>query len=159
MVNFGEENMKETCMEYLLAACRRGYNAVPHLAKMVHFDPDHPERHNAFVPDTKNKYASVYENDKFIYRDKQGVLDQLYEDKKNFILENIGLVYDKLTPHEKKTHKRWINSDKNKHKSKEEQERIDFIREELNLLLFNNKDVPIETKEKCKQQKKLALSQ
>ena len=115
MVNFGEENMKETCMEYLLAACRRGYNAVPHLAKMVHFDPDHPERHNALFLIQKINMHQFMKTINLFIEINRVVLDQLYEDKKNFILENIGLVYDKLTPHEKKTHKRWINSDKNKH--------------------------------------------
>ena len=152
MINYGEENMKENFIEYLLAACKRGYNAIPQLVEFVHFNPDRPDCNNIFVRDTKNKYASVYENGHFIYKNKEAIVDDLYEAKKNFITENIDLVFKQMTKHQQATYKRWIKSEENKDNNQTDREAVGYVREELKLMLFNKRHIPIETMKKCKEQ-------
>ena len=102
---------------------------------------------------------SVLENGHFASKDRDTIVDELYETKKNFITENIELIFKKMTKQQQATYKRWIKSEENKDNNQKDREAVNYVREELKLMLFNKKYIPLETQKKCKTQEKQLLLQ
>jgi hypothetical protein len=153
MVNFGEENMENISLKDLLAIYRRGYNAVPALVELVHFKLENSGCNNVFVSDVKSKYGHIFRNGHFEKINKKALLDALYETKKNFIMGKMDLVLKHLNDKEQKPFQRWKNSDKNKFEN--EKEKKDAVYEDLLLILYNKRHIPLETKKLYEQQQNL----
>jgi hypothetical protein len=76
---------------------------------------------------------------------KDILIDKIYGNKRDYIecnLEELITAYN-LKPSESKALKRWLETD-------EESEKIRTIRDKIKLLLYNNKQIPIDTTEKNK---------
>ena len=52
-------------------------NSVPKLLKEIHFNPEHNENHNIFIPNKKQGYAKVYDGEKWILKRKQDVIEDM----------------------------------------------------------------------------------
>merc|ERR1712098_678255 len=64
----------------------RSNMCVPHLIKKIHFNSKKPENHNVYISNIKNKYVMVYDEKKWILRDRDEAIDDLI-DKNDFVLE------------------------------------------------------------------------
>ncbi len=158
MVTYGQEDMSKICNKEFADACKRGYNSVPQLVETIHFNPAYPEYHNVYIPDTKNKHAMVYHNDKWILRNKDDVVSEMYDTKKDLIINNMEHTKKLLNNAQQKTLQRWLTSDENKDNDIKDKNSIEYVYESLKLLLYNLKDIPIETKNKLQQEKKQQLT-
>ena len=119
-----------------LKIMNRGFNSVPKLIEAIHFNPDKPENQNVYIPNIKTKYAMVWNGNKWDLKDRSEIIDDMYEDNSNILIDKMeefeGLELKELQEKLKKF-KRFINqkeNDKIKHR----------IKEEIKLLLYNNKD-------------------
>ena len=54
-------------------------SSIPKLIKKIHFNPNHPENHNVRIRDKKLKFAEIRENNKWKYKHKKAVLDDLVD--------------------------------------------------------------------------------
>lgn len=141
LVGYGKEDFSKIDKDKILKCLRSGgFNTAKNLTQVFHFDPEHPEHHNIYISNLKNKYAMMYEDNKWKAITKTELIDKIYEDKKNYVEDNLNVFYNSLTQSQKNSLKRWtdINNDDDK--------RIIKIKEEIKLLLFNKKDIPINTK-------------
>lgn len=77
--NFGRENLNYLNNNMLKKILMKGTKSIPSLIKQIHFNPKHPENHNIRIKNKKLKYAEVRENDKWKYKHKQAVLDDLVD--------------------------------------------------------------------------------
>ena len=112
---------------------------IPHLIKKIHFNPQKPENHNIYISNIKNNYIMIYDNNKWIIKDRDESINELIN-KNEFILEQ------KL--------EEWIENGKNypeimnkfnRYIDKKENDIIlDKIKKEIQLILFNNRDMVIE---------------
>lgn len=84
---FGNENLGYLSNQYIRALLSVPFNALPKLIKDIHCNPDHPENHNIKKTNKKDKLISIYQDGKWIYEDKNKLLDNLM-DEKMAILEN-----------------------------------------------------------------------
>ena len=101
----------------------------------VHFDDNVPENHNICISNLKSKYVYVYENNKWIVKEKDDILD-------NFITKKYNLLTDKFEEFEENN----IINDKIIDKFKEFQDNYDNLESQKNtknnimLMIYNNRD-------------------
>lgn len=149
MVSHGKENpMHKTLL--LLLASKRGLTAIPELIKRMHFNNDYPEFQNVYIPSIKDKHTMVYDN-KWVMKDTNDVVSDMYEDKKNFMIDNKDIFYNELADHEKRSYDKWIDYDKNKETSEDAKAFITETYARIKYILFNDKDIPIATKKRFKE--------
>jgi hypothetical protein len=110
----------------------------------IHFSSRFPEFQNVYIPDIKNKYAMVYDNE-WELKNIEDVISNLYNTKSDFITENKDIFYKHLNPGEKIVYERWAkcNNDRN---TEDFKEYIENMHEQIKLLLFNKRDLVIATK-------------
>ena len=109
---------------------------VPHLIKMIHFDPKKPENHNIYISNLKNGYVMAYDGDKWETRNREEVITDIIDDKQGLIEERIETWIEegKKYPTIMKKFERYIEK-------KENDIVINKIKEEIKLMLFNNRSV------------------
>ena len=109
---------------------------IPQLIKMIHLDPKKPENHNIYISNIKNGYIMLYDGKKWNTFNRDNTITDLIEDKQNIIEEKIedwvtkGREYPELM----KKFKRYLDK-------KENNEVLNKIKEEIKLMLYNNKNV------------------
>ena len=77
--NFGKENIDYITDSMLKKMLKQGSKSIPSLIKEIHFNPDHPENHNVRINNKKLKFAEIRENNKWKYKHKKAVLDDLVD--------------------------------------------------------------------------------
>jgi hypothetical protein len=118
-----------------LKIMNRGFNSVPYLIKAIHFNPKKPENQNVYIPNIKSNYVMVWNGIKWDLTNRSDILDDMYEDSSNILIEKMEeLKSAKLKPTVLKKFKRFIDK-------KEEDEIKNKIKEDIKLLLYNNKGI------------------
>lgn len=56
---FGNENLDYITDKVILHCMERIYGSIPLLIEKIHFDPEHPENHNVFIPNKKLSHAKI----------------------------------------------------------------------------------------------------
>ncbi len=148
MVAYGKEDLSKIDTKILLNACKRGYNTIPQMIESIHFNPNYPEFNNVYIPDTKNKHAMVYDKDNWILKNKDEIVSDMYDSKKDYIMENIEEINKSLNNGQQKTLKKWLDSDKNKDDNVNDKKSIEYVYDALKLLLYNSRHIAINTKNK-----------
>ena len=119
-----------------LKIMNRGFNSVPKLIEAIHFNPEKPENQNVYIPNIKTKYAMVWNGKKWDLKDRSEIIDDMYEDNSNILIDKME-EFEELQLEEMKKKlkkfKRFINE-------KENDSVKNKIKEEIKLLLYNNKD-------------------
>lgn len=140
LVAFGKENLNEIISEEM---CKKilfkGFEAVPGLVEYVHFNKDMPQNHNCYISNLRGKYATIYDGSNWILKNTGDVIDILKENKGDFLETKFDEFYDSLCENTKKKFGRYIQE------SNTEVIKIRY-RESLELLLYNNKNVIMNTK-------------
>jgi hypothetical protein len=114
----------------------RSNMCIPNLIKKIHFDPQRPENHNVYISNIKNKYIMIYDGNKWILHNQDETIEDLI-DTNEFVLEQ------KL--------EEWVENGKdypdimskfNRYLEKKEKDDIlNKIKEEIKLILFNNRKI------------------
>ena len=107
---------------------------VPHLIKMIHLDPDKPENHNVYISNLKNGYIMLYDGIKWNTHNREEVIDSMIDEKQIMIEEKIEdwVQKGKQYPNLMRKFERYINK-------KEKNEVLNKIKEEVKLILYNNR--------------------
>lgn len=117
-----------------LKIMNKGFKSVPKLIEAIHFNPEKPENQNVFIPNLKNNYVMVWNGEKWVLTPRKDVIDDMYEDKSNMLFEKMEeLQDDSIKPHVIKKFKRFMNN-------KEADTIKNKIKDEIKLILYNNKD-------------------
>ena len=132
LVGYGKEDMTKLSKQELLKVLQTGFKSALNLTQAVHFNPRFPEYHNIYISNMKDKYAMMFDGNDWTLTTKDVLINQIYEDKKNYIEENIDAFLDSLTASRKNSLERWLETDEN-------DEKIKNIKEHIKLLLYNKK--------------------
>jgi DNA-directed RNA polymerase subunit RPC12/RpoP len=135
LVAYGKEDIDSIDQSKLLECMKSGFDSTYKLTEVVHFDPKRPAYHNIFISNLKNKYAMVYEDDRWQTVMKEDVIDRLYNNKRDYIEDNMELFFDRLKPSQQRALHRYLNISDDDKKIKE-------IKEDIKLLLHNKRDLP-----------------
>ena len=110
----------------------RGFNSVPKLIEAIHFNPKKPENHNVYIPNIKNKYAMVWNGNKWELNNQDDVIEDMYEENSDILIDKLEELCN--NPKIRKKFKRFIDK-------KEEYNIRNKIKEDIKLLLYNNKNL------------------
>ena len=114
---------------------------VPHMIKKLHFDPHKPENHNIYISNIKNNYVMIYDGKKWKLEDQKNVIDNML-DNSTFILEDKiedWIKNGKKYPEIMEKFNRYIEK-------KENDEVLNKIKQEIKLILFNNRTLVLKDK-------------
>jgi len=114
----------------------QGYYTPIGLTEATHFNPKYPEYHNIYISNMKNNYAMEYNGKEWNLVLKNDLIDKLYDDKKNYIEENLNDIKETLSKNKIAALERWLNDDEHLEKIKE-------VKQKLKLLLYNKKHIPL----------------
>ena len=109
---------------------------IPHLIQKIHFDPDKPENHNIYISNIKNNYAMIYDGDKWNLTNRDDLVEEILEEKEIIIEEKLEewLEKGKQYPEIMKKFTRYLEK-------KEHDVVLDKIKDEIKLVLFNNRNL------------------
>ena len=109
---------------------------IPNLIKRIHFDPKKPENHNIYISNIKNKYIMIYDGNQWILNDQGEAINDII-DTNEFVLEQKleeWIENGKDYPEIMKKFNRYLEK-------KEKDDVINKIKDEIKLLLYNNRKV------------------
>ena len=134
--NYGNEDKSHITPKYLSGLLKYGpRGAIPRLARDIHFNKNKPENQNLKITNKKMPYISVYKDDRWLYRDKDEVIQEMIDDKFEILDEH----YDEhgeedLDNRQQKRYERYKGEMEN-NKINETQR---FQKKEIDLLILNN---------------------
>ena len=109
---------------------------VPHLIKMIHLDPKKPENHNVYISNLKNGYIMVYDGDKWDTLNREEIIEDMINNKECLIQDRVEdwLENGKNYPIIMRKFERYLEK-------KEKDVVLNKIKEEIRLMLFNNRNM------------------
>ena len=134
LIGYGKEAIANIDKQDILKSLKNGFYSTLHLTEAVHFNPKYPEYHNIYISNIKDKYAMMYDGIEWTLTIKTELIDKLYEDKKNYIEDNMENFIDSLSSSQFNALKRWLIMDNDHAKIKE-------IKDKIKLLLYNKRDI------------------
>jgi hypothetical protein len=137
LVGYGKEDMNNLNIDDIFKVMSQGFNSPLTLTEIMHFNPKYPEYHNVYVTNMKGKYAMMYDGSKWSLTFKDELINRIYNDKRNFIEENLDEFLESLRPSQKKALERWLDIDD------EDDERIRSIKDKMKLMLYNMRHLPL----------------
>jgi hypothetical protein len=140
LIGYGKEDIRKLSDKNIKKILNRGYMSCIELTDQLHFNPKYPEYHNVYISNMKDKYAMMYNGTEWKLIGKTELVNTIYDDKKEFIEENIKEFCESLSGSKKIAIYDWLQMDEDDYKIKE-------IKEEIKLLLYNKKHIPIKSKE------------
>jgi hypothetical protein len=140
LVGYKEEDLNKIDKSEILTIMKRGFQAPVELTRTIHFNPKYPEFHNIFIPKINERYGMVYTNNKWRLIDKNELVDDIYENKRDFIIQNFDNFVNQLDEFKKKSLKRWLDTDEN------DDESIINTKEDIKRLLYDNRHLAMDKK-------------
>ena len=120
--------------EYIMNRCNM---CVPRLIEKTHYDPKKPENKNIYISNIKDKYIMTWNGIKWNLKNREETLDDIYENSSNILEDKIEtwesnkFQYDPVAV--SKFYKFLDNKEKDEVKNK--------IKDEIKLILYNNREV------------------
>ena len=139
LVGYGKEDMDKINKQELLKSFRSGFHSTIKLIDTIHFNPDYPEYHNVYISSMKNKYAMMFNGNDWTIVMKDELIDKLYDDKRNYIEENMDEFLESLTRSQTNALHRWMDVDDDHHYIKK-------VKNDIKLMLYNKRKLPINNK-------------
>jgi hypothetical protein len=133
LIGYGNEDMSKIDKKEIIKAMQQGFKSTIKLTEALHFNPKYPEYHNVYISNMKDKYAMMFDGKDWNLTMKDELINKIYDDKKNYIEENLDDFVDSLTEPRKKALDRWLETD-------DEDEKISKIKNEIKLLLYNKRN-------------------
>ena len=134
LIGYGKEDISKINKLEILNSFRKGFYSTIYLTETIHFNPRHPEYHNVYISNIKDKYAMLYDGHEWTLTRKTELIDRLYETKKNYIEDNMEEFIDTLTKSQVKALERWLNTEDEHNKIKE-------VKDKIKLLLYNKRNI------------------
>ena len=122
-------------------AFSRASMCVPQILEKIHFDPENPQNHNVYISSMNNKYIKLHNGERWNLRDREETIEDLFADAEYMLENKLETWQEEEDPKsERATKKFQIYLE-----VKEKAALYTKIKEELKLLLFNNRSLITET--------------
>ena len=131
---YGKEDLShitETDYKNIFNKCN---SAIPMLIDLVHFNEDKPENANVYISNMRSQFAYIYDGKKWILKNKDELIDDIYDNKCIILLEK----YDDLKNILNDITIRHFEHFKNKYDSNAMKENVS---NRIELLLYNNRNL------------------
>ena len=122
-------------------AFNRAAMCVPQILEKVHFDPEQPQNHNVYISSMNNKYIKLHNGKRWNLRDREETLEDLFADAEYMLENKLEIWQEEEDPKSERATKKFEIY----LKVKETETLYNKIKQELKLLLFNNRSLITET--------------
>jgi len=140
IVAFRKEDLSYIKDDMYAKIINKGFKSVPALVEYVHFNKNKPENHNVYISNMQNNYVLVYDGEDWKLKEKDEILQQLMDDKAEKLAEKFDELINKLDDCSIRKFQRFLDQ-------KDEDKVINTIKNDLKLMLYNNKKIPEKTRE------------
>jgi hypothetical protein len=140
LLAFGKEDISHITDEVYKRVLNKGFKSVPNFVEHVHFNRNKPENHNIYISNIRTNYVLVYDGEDWKLKEKDDALQQLIDEKTETLSNKFDVLIDKLDEHTIRKFRRFLDQ-------RDENEVISNIKNDLKLLLYNNRRIPERTKE------------
>ncbi|VBB17548.1 hypothetical protein YASMINEVIRUS_10 [Yasminevirus sp. GU-2018] len=137
LIGYGKEDLSKIDKKEILKAINAGFDSTVKLTETLHFNPKYPEYHNVYITNVKDKYAMKFDGKEWNLTMKDDLINTIYDDKKNYIEENMDEFIESLSLSKRQALKRWLDTD-------DENERISKIKSDIKLLLYNKRNIVLD---------------
>jgi hypothetical protein len=154
--NYNKEDLSILDDDTILAIMKRGYQSTVELTKAIHFNPKFPENHNVYIAKINEKHGMIYKDNSWKLIDKNDLAEDILENKRDFIIQNLDKFIGKLNEFKKISLMRFLDNDDN------DDEAIINTKNDIKELLYNNRKMVMDTKkvvERAKRNKPLEITQ
>jgi len=136
LLGYGDTDRSHLTDKDILKCLKHSNFCVPYLIEKVHFDANKPENHNVYISNLKNKYVMMYDGNKWKCKDRDEQIGNLIDDNQGIIEYKLEewLENGKNYPDAMKKFNRYIEK-------RDNDKVINKIKEEIKLLLYNNRNV------------------
>ena len=122
-------------------AFNRASMCVPQILEKVHFDPEKPQNHNVYISSMNNKYIKLHNGERWNLKDRDETIEDLFADAEYMLENKLETWQEEEDPKsERATKKFQIYLE-----VKEKAALYNKIKQELKMLLFNNRSLITET--------------
>jgi hypothetical protein len=119
--------------------------ALPNLIEEIHFNPKHPENHNMYLSNFKEKTAKYKKGDKWLIKNGSEFVDDIIVDYHNKMFNNYVNDEEMLEKYPDLT-----NIYNKYYNTTQPQEAMNKVKKEIYEIMHNNKDMVFETEKKLK---------
>lgn len=151
LVGYNKEDLSKIDRKKFTSASKRGYNIPVEMTRAIHFNEDHPEFHNVYIPRINEKYGMIFKDNSWQLIDKDELADDIHDQKKAFVEDNFEEFYNSLDEHKKKSLMRWMDAE-------DDSLPIKNTKESIKNLLFENKDMVLDYKKDVRRKTKKICS-
>ncbi|AYV75425.1 MAG: hypothetical protein Terrestrivirus1_299 [Terrestrivirus sp.] len=139
LVAHGKEDLSFIDEERLKKLFYKGFKSIENLTEIVHFDKNRPENHNIYISNIKDSYVMKYDGDCWKLMNRENCLQDMYEDKSDYLVEKFDELQGKLDEQTIKRFGNFLNR-------RDEDKIIEQTKREIKLILYNNRKIPEETR-------------
>jgi hypothetical protein len=136
IIPFGEEDLSFITEKIIKRFLNLGVHSIPKLVDYIHFSNERPNMCNIYISNLKDPYVMIYDGNKWNTQLKTNVIHKLLEDKGDILEDGFDEFIESLDERTKFRFNRFL-------RNKEKDETLNAIKEEIKLILYNNKHVPL----------------
>jgi len=107
---------------------------IPMLFEMIHYNKDKPENTNVYISNIKSQYAYVYNGNKWILRNKNELIDDIYDNKCIIVIDKFDDIKKILNKNTIELFNKFIEKHDTDNMRKSASNKIE-------LMLYNNRDL------------------
>jgi len=135
--NYGSEDLSHLTDTFMNKMIGMPYGAIPKMIEMVHFNAEKPENKNIMLPNKKENLLKVFQDNKWVFRNKNETITDLVDSKYNIIDEHFGKVENtpQIAHHVQTSYMSF-----RKFYDDGDAELIHNLKKECELVLLNNRD-------------------
>ena len=108
--SYGKEDLSHITAGFKDNLLKIPFVSIPKMIEEVHFSDKNPENKNIILPNKKEKYVKVYEDNKWVFKDKKSTISKLLDDNYNIIDDHYEETKDnEETPMPPHVDKQYVN--------------------------------------------------
>tara|TARA_Y100001958_G_C21232603_1_gene558514 strand:- start:1229 stop:2122 length:894 start_codon:yes stop_codon:yes gene_type:complete len=92
--SFGNEKLENLSKKEIIEILNKCYKALPELVKKIHIDL--PENRNVYIPNKKEPYAMIYDNDRWFLKNTTEVINELIEINNHRLVEFLEVYKEQI---------------------------------------------------------------
>ena len=136
LLAFGKEDYSFITNNELKQILNKGHQSIPELIKHVYFNNKKPQNSNIYISNIKDQYVMVYNGHKWELNKKDKPINDLLENNADYLEDKFYKLIENLDSRTKNRFERFINK-------RDEDETRNKIKEDIKLILYNHKDIPM----------------
>lgn len=135
VVKFGNENLSYMSDDLYKQIMGRGFGAVGEFIEHSHFNSKHPENHNIYIANLKNKYVVFYDGDKWMVSSRGDIMEDIIYAKSDFLFNKFKELCHDMNQSDKDRFIKYMDE-------RDDDKTMDRLKNDISLQLYNNRKMP-----------------